>query len=137
MITEVRFRIYEFAEHGDQSVIRKWLDAESISKRDRGQLMAKMDLLAKEGLALASVGGPIRSKRKRIQSHTYKLIVHGDKMLRPMFCKGPIDTENEFTFLVGAIEANWTLDTDVADAEERRARLIVDPTLRIQNGRYR
>lgn len=132
-----RFRIYEFCETGHQSVIRRWLDAEAISKRDRGQLVAKMDMLATEGLEFASVGGPVRSKRKRVQSHTYKLIVHGDKMLRPMFCKGPIDMEGEFTFLVGAIEADRTLDADIADAESRRARLLADPSLRIENGRYR
>jgi hypothetical protein len=45
--------------------------------------------------------------------------------------------ENEFTLLVGAIEANDTLDADVAEAEERRSRIIVNPSLRVRNGRYR
>lgn len=101
--------------------------------------MLKMDMLALHGPDLPSglLAGPIKSKRNRkMQSHIYKLIVHGNKMLRPMLCKGPLDMDGEFTLLLGAIEVNFKLDEDAEDAEFRRSVVIGDPSRRILNGRY-
>lgn len=138
---QFKWRIYEYRVPGkDRSTIGDWLIERSISERDRGQLLLKMDMLALYGSDLPPglLAGPIKSKRnKKLQSHTYKLIVHGDKMLRPMLCKGPLDMDSEYTMLLGAIEVNFELDEDVEDAEKRRAEIIVDPTRRILNGRYR
>jgi hypothetical protein len=135
-----RWQIYEF-EEGGRSVIRSWLDAKGISSRDRGQLVLKMDMLALNGPHLASSllsSSRIKSKRNPdMQSHIYKLKVRGEKMLRPMFCKGPFNMDAEFTFLLGAIEKDGELDEDVEDAEVRRSILIADPSRRILNGRYR
>jgi hypothetical protein len=111
----------------------------AISERDRGQLVAKMDMLALYGHELPPglLAGPIKSKRNRkLQSHTYKLVIHGDKMLRPFLCKGPIDMEGEYTMLLGAIEVNFQLDEDVEDAEYRRTEIIADERRRRLNGRY-
>jgi hypothetical protein len=135
-----RCLIYEF-EEGGQSVIGAWLDAKGVSPRDRGQLVAKMDMLALHGPDLPSgvlSDSPIKSKRNpKMQSHVYKLKVRGEKMLRPFLCKGPFDMDGEFTFLLGAIEKDSKLDEDVEDAEIRRTILIQDPSRRIRNGRYR
>jgi hypothetical protein len=135
-----RWRIYEYCTVQGKSAIGEWLIEKGISERDRGQLVAKMDMLALYGPELPPglLAGPIKSKRNRkLQSHTYKLIVHGDKMLRPMLCKGPIDMEGEYTILLGAIEVNFELDQDVEDAEFRRAEIIADKNRRILNGRYK
>lgn len=136
---EWRWRIYEFTEVNGRSTIGTWLDAEAVSDRDRGQLVQKMDMLALHGTELLNtlLAGPIKSKRNRkMQSHIYKLIVHGEKMLRPILCKGPVVMDEEFTFLLGAIEVNRRLDQDAKDAELRRSILINNPARRIFNGRY-
>jgi len=136
-----RWRIYEYLTAQGRSAIGDWLIEKAISERDRGRLVLKTDMLALYGPDLPSglLAGPIKSKRnKKIQSHTYKLIVHGDKMLRPLLCKGPIDMAGEYTILLGAIEVNFVLDEDVEDAEKRRAEILADPDNRRRlNGRYR
>jgi len=138
---EFKWRIYEYLNAQGRSAIGDWLIEGSISERDRGQLVAKMDMLALHGPELPPglLAGPLKSKRNRkLQSHTYKLIIHGDKMLRPMLCKGPIDMDREYTMLLGAIEVNFQLDEDVEDAELRRTEIIADPLNRRRlNGRYK
>jgi len=135
-----KWKIYEYLERGE-STIGRWLREEDITERDRGQLVSKMDMLALQGMDLLPglLAGPIASKKKRdrIQSHIYKLVVHGQRMLRPMLCRGPVDMGGEFTMLIGAIEVGGILNVDVAEAEVRRQEVIANPeeTRRI-NGRY-
>jgi hypothetical protein len=138
-----RCRIYEYVGIGDEkSAIGKWLKEKDIPDRDRGQLLQKMDMLAMHGTDLPPglLAGPIASKKqpKKLKpSHIYKLIVHGQRMLRPMLCRGPVDMDNEFTFLIGAIEKDGVLDVDAIDAEARRQEVIADPENRRRlNGRY-
>src|ERR1700690_2679422 len=127
-----RWKIFEFLDRGE-STIGRWLREEDITARDRGQLMLKMDMLAIHGMDLLPglLAGPIASKKKRdkLQSHIYKLVVHGQRMLRPMLCRGPVPEgmNSEFTMLIGAIETGGVLDVDVAEAEVRRQEIIVDP----------
>ena len=133
------WRIYEFAENS-RSVIGAWLVAKGVSTRDRAQLQFKIDALALYGpdLPAGLLAGPIASKRNRkMQSHIYKLRVNGEKALRPLLCKGPLDMQGEFTLLLGAIEVNRKLDVDVEEAEERRSIVIRDPSRRLRNGRYK
>jgi hypothetical protein len=137
-MSDWRFSIFEFLEADGHSAIGNWLERERITARDRGLLMQKMDALALHGLELSGAAGPVKSKRHpKKKSHTYKLVIHGDVMLRPMFCKGPSDNDNEFTFLCGGVETGGVLYPDVADAEQRRAELVADPTRRVLNGRYK
>ena len=83
------------------------------------------------------LAGPVKSKRKKkLVSHIYKLIIHGDRMLRPLLCKGPINMATEFTFLLGAIEAGGVLDTDTEDAEDIRIAILADEKLRMPHERY-
>jgi len=136
-----RYRIYEYAEDDGISTIGKWLKYKEITERDRGQLVQKMDMLAMNGMDLHTglLAGPIKSKRKPkgFQSHIYKLIIHGQRMLRPLLCRGPVDMEGEFTFLFGGIEVGGVLDVDAIDAEIRRQEVIADPLRRRRlNGRY-
>ena len=84
------------------------------------------------------LAGPIKSEKDRkLVSHIYKLKVYTDRMLRPMLCKGPIDSENEFTMLLGAIEKGGVLDTDSKDAEQVRLAILANPKLRKDHERYR
>ena len=57
-------------------------------------------------------------------------------MLRPLLCRGPIDSSLEFTMLLGAIEVGGILDTDSQDAENVRLAIIADHKLRKQHERY-
>lgn len=136
------WKIYEYIE-GDRSTLHKWLKDEAVTERDRGQLVLKMDLLAMHGTSLLTgiLAGPIASKRepKKLRgSRIYKLKVKGDRQLRPMLCKGPVDMTGEFTFLIGAIETGGILNVDALDAEARRQEVIADPeNTRELNGRYK
>ena len=137
---EWKYRIYEFVGTDGVSVIRRWLDVNDVTSRDRKALVAKTDMLAAHGPELLGgiLVGPVASKAKpKLEKHVYKLVIHGSVMLRPFLCKGPIDTENEFTFLLGAIETGGKLDADTSTAEENRRIVIADPARRILNGRYR
>ncbi len=133
------WNIFDAVDKNSASNLVVWIAKEKITKRDIGQLNQKIDMLEQHGPDLPPklLAGPIKSKRnKRIVSHIYKLIIHGDRMLRPMLCKGPIDVPNEFTMLLGAIEVGGVLDTDSADAETIRLAIVADQTLRKNHERY-
>ena len=110
-----------------------WVTNRGLTKRDRAQLNLKMDMLELNGFGLHPhlLAGPI-SKQK----HIYKLVVHGQRMLRPMLCKGPFDMSAEFTFLLGAIEINFKLDEDPAQATANRDIVLADRKRRTQRERY-
>src|ERR1700693_2475607 len=119
-----KWRIFEYVEKDGQSTVGLWLREAGVTERDRGQLVQKMDMLAMHGMDLPPglLAGPIPSKvrRDKFQSHIYKLIIHGQRMLRPMLCRGPIDNNSEFTILIGAIEVGGVLNVDPTEAEARR-----------------
>ena len=85
-----KWKIYGYVNTQGRSAIGDWLIEKSVSERDRGQLLAKMDMFALCGSDLPSgLAGPIKSKRnKKLQSHIYKLIVHGDKCSGLCFARG-------------------------------------------------
>jgi len=97
-----------------------------------GKLNQKLDMLAIVGPSLPPklLAGPIHK-------HIYKLIIHGDRMLRPMLCKGPVDMEAEYTLLLGAIEIGGKLDHNPSEAEANRATLVASPNRRRNHERYR
>ena len=112
--------IFDAVDKAKVSNLVVWIAKEKITKRDIGRLNQKIDMLEQNGPELPPklLAGPIKSKRyKKLVSHIYKLIIHGDRMLRPMLCRGPVDVAIEFTMLLGAIEVGGVLDTDSADAE--------------------
>jgi hypothetical protein len=124
------WKIFDALNNAGASNILAWIAKKKITKHDIVRLNQRMDLLTASGLELAPgiFAGPVKSKKnKKLVSHIYKIIIKGDRMLRPMFCKGPIDMDNEFTMLLGAIEVGDVLDTDSADAEKERQAIIKDP----------
>ena len=135
----MNWNIFDAVDKNNASNIAVWLTKEKITKRDIGQLNQKIDMLEKHGPDLPPklLAGPIKSKRnKKLVSHIYKLIIHGDRMLRPMLCKGPIDVRNEFTMLLGAIEVGGVLDADSADAETIRLSIVAEHKWRREHERY-
>lgn len=130
--------LYDFKD-GEESAIQRWLDRERITKRDRGRLALKLDLLRQHGPGLPPklLAGPLKSKTTKLrQKNIYKLIIHGDKMLRPYLCKGPISNDVEFSLLLGVIERDGENDHDPAEAEDIRKAIIDDPNRRMPHERY-
>lgn len=126
------WHLYDFTNERGDSLLQEWVDRERLSRRDLGQFNQKLDMLVVAGPALPPklLAGPI-------YKHIYKLIVHGDRMLRPFLCKGPFNTDTEYTLLLGAIEANGKLDHDPREAENNRIALLERPTRRRLHERYK
>jgi hypothetical protein len=117
-----------------------WIKTERVGKLELAKLNQKMDMLVttEPGLAPKLLAGPIKSKKyPKQQSHIYKLIIHGDRMLRPMLCRGPIDTDKEYTMLLGAIEKNNVLDSDASEASSVRESILVNQRMRRAHERYK
>src|SRR5689334_15911784 len=68
-----------------ENLILRWVSEERLTKRDRAALNQKLDRLCQMDFELAIatklLAGPI-------YKHIYKLVIHGDVMLRPMLCRG-------------------------------------------------
>lgn len=127
------YLVYDFLDANGRSVIAQWIKKSKIITRDIGQLNQKLDMLRLNGFDLHPnlLAGPIK-KQKQI----YKLVIHGQRMLRPMLCKGPFQMDSEFTLLLGAIEVNFVLDNDPQDATANREILLRDSGRRKLNVRY-
>lgn len=127
------FELYDFADNKGRNVMTLWAKEEALSKRDRGQLNQKMDMLQINGMTLHPhlLAGPINK-----QKHIYKLVIHGDRMLRPMLCRGPFRMDAEFTLLLGAIEINFKLNPDPSAATTHREILLGNRERRITHERY-
>jgi hypothetical protein len=105
-----------------ENVILRWVQDERLTKRDRAALNNRIRRLAQTDYALAVqtklLAGPI-------YKHVYKLVIHADRMLRPMLCRGPIDNETEYTFLLGAIEINWKLPRGSKEQAEGNREVVL------------
>ncbi len=122
----VPYTLYDFTDRGGASVIASW--RAGLTSRSRGQLDSKLNLLIASGMDLPPklIASPIKKT-----GHVYKLRIHADVMLRPMFCKGPFDMEREFTLLVGAIEIQSRLVPGAEVAAENRKTLLADRKRRV------
>ena len=114
--------LWDFLDTRCRNVILQWVEDERLTKRDRAALNNKIRRLAQMDYALAVqtklLAGPI-------YKHVYKLVVHTDRMLRPMLCRGPIDNETEYTFLLGAIEINWKLPRGSKEQAEGNREVVL------------
>jgi len=124
--------LYDFTSESGGSLLQEWIEQEKLSRRDVGQLNQKLDMLVVAGPSLPPklLAGPIHK-------HIYKLIIHGERMLRPFLCKGPFNMDREFTLLLGAIEADWKLDHDPKEAEGNRLILLGNSARRRHHERYK
>lgn len=120
------YALYDFADEKGVSIIEPW--RKRLTNRSRGQLDSKIDMLAVSGMHLPTglLAGPINKTK-----HIYKLKIYADIMLRPMFCKGPFNMDDEFTLLTGAVETQGKLIPDPAVAVVNRAVLLADRKRRV------
>jgi hypothetical protein len=126
-----RYTLYDFLDHRLKNVILQWVKDDKITMRDRAALNQKIRRLAQMDYQLAIqtrlLAGPIFK-------HVYKLVIHGDVMLRPMLCRGPIDNEREYTLLLGAVETGGKLpEGSKQKAESHREVILNDHTRRIHH----
>lgn len=123
-------RLFDYCLNGF-NVMQEW--AIGISMRDRGRLDSKIDMLARAGGDLPP--GLVHNTRCR---HIMHLAINGEVALRPMFCRGPIDHDKEYTFLFGTTEQDRKLVDRKAPekAEENRSDLILHPENRCKHERF-
>ena len=125
------YRLWDFLDERQENVILQWVKDDHLTKRDRAALNQKINRLAQMDYDLAIqtklLAGPI-------YKHVYKLVIHGDVMLRPMLCRGPILNTGEYTFLIGAVETGGRLPAGVKEkAENRRLVVVNDQRRRVQH----
>ena len=86
------YRLWDFLTERGENVILEWAKDNRLTVRDRAALNQKFARLAQIDFDLAIqtklLAGPI-------YKHVYKMVIHGDVMLRPMLCRGPINNERE------------------------------------------
>jgi hypothetical protein len=130
----VRYALFDFSTPRQESIISNWAKAEKLSKTDRAKLNQRLDRLKQIDFDLAIgsrlLNGPLKKE-------IYKLIAHGQVMMRPMLCRGPFDKDKEYTLLVGAIERNFKLEpsTCLSEAATNREILVNDKSRRVSHVR--
>ncbi|HZS04415.1 MAG TPA: hypothetical protein VFD58_06230 [Blastocatellia bacterium] len=126
-----KYLLWDFLTERGRNILVEWAKADRLTVRDKAMLNNKIRRLAQMDYDLAIgtklLAGPI-------YKHVYKLVIHGDVMLRPMLCRGPIDNESEYTFLFGAVETGGKLPAGAKEkAEEYREVVIKDAKRRCRH----
>jgi len=122
--------LWDFCSGRQENLIQRWARDERLTSAERALLNQRLDRLAQldfeQAIHSNLLNGPIYKER-----HIYKLKVNGDKILRPMLCRGPLEGEKEraYTLLIGACEDQGKFIPDKAPqrAEERRQDVLRDP----------
>lgn len=117
------FLLYDFVDSNGENVFKQW--SLSLQKAERAKLNQKLDALEKHGDVLFP-----QMLTNTDTAGILKLRVKGQKQLRPMLCKGPVDVNGEFTLLLGAIEKDWKLIPKDADklADKNRKKVKKEPS---------
>lgn len=119
-----KFNLYDYQTAAGRNQFKEW--TRSLDKPQRAILNNRIKKLAQmgtgcpRGMLTPATGG---------YTHLLELVVNGKVALRPHLCKGPIDIESEFTFLLGATERDGSLVPPNAPkkAEERRLEVKANP----------
>lgn len=119
--------IYDYLTPSGRNDIAKW--AGQFSKERRVKMKVKVDLIRRLG---TDVSNEILAD---IGQGFYKLKVKGKPQLRPLLCRGVVDKNSEFTFLIGAIEDNndFKPKDAVEQAGKRYAELLENPSQRCEH----
>jgi len=121
-------KLWDFLSARGENVILRWVKDDRLTVSDRAKLNQKLDRLSQVEFSLAIdtklLAGPIHKD-------IYKLVIHGDVMLRPMLCRGPVDPLGEYTLLLGAVETGGKLPKGSKEkAAENREAVLSDPSRR-------
>lgn len=119
------FKIYDYVNASGENEIKTW--TKSLQKTQRGKLSEKIDklILYGDGLYPKMLTG---TDEPGIQ----KLRIRGNVELRPLLCKGPINTNEEYTLLKGAKEVGDKLipQDSLEKAKQHKAAIKLDPNSR-------
>lgn len=126
-------KLWDFLSARRENIVLRWVKDDRLTVADRAKLNQKLDRLVQIPFELAVqtklLAGPIHK-------HIDKLVVHGDVMLRPMLCRGPFDTEMEYTLLLGAVETGGKLPEGSKEkAAQNREILLSDRSRRCSHVR--
>jgi hypothetical protein len=118
--------LWDYLHSPERNELQEWAKGEKLGVKERAQLNSKLDLLERIGFESACVHKYVTGTSGD-HNHIFKLIVKSQRMLRPMLCRGPLNTYGEVTLLCGAIEKDYKLHPPNAAsrAEEHRG-LILD-----------
>jgi len=114
--------LYDYRDLRGRNLVREW--CERLQKKDLARMNQRIDILENNGhelcpgLGLNLHGAP----------HLYKIKVNGNVAARLFFCKGPVEMDVEYTFLLGAFETDDELPAGTLEtAEAYRQEIIRDP----------
>ena len=126
-------RLFDYKDSNGVNVMQLWAINMSMQKRDRGRLDFKIDLLERAGDNL-----PPKLVHPTTCKHIMHLVVNGEVSLRPMFCRGPVNNQDEYTFLFGTIEKDIRfVQRDAPErAEQNRKDLKSNPKNRCIHERF-
>lgn len=121
----MNFKLYDYVDAQERNLFAQW--TQGLEKSQRAKLNARLDLLQQQGDGLLPemlTGSPTPG--------ILKLRCRGNVQLRPLLCKGPIDVDQEYTLLIGAIERSGKFDPAKADqtAAERKNAVLAAPNRR-------
>jgi hypothetical protein len=104
-----------------QNDILAWCNR--LQKMEKIRLIKRMDTLAESGHDLCpGLVGPVHGS-----PHLYKIKVNGSVAVRMLLCKGPVNKDTEYTFLLGAFERDDELPVGAIEAAElRRTEILND-----------
>src|SRR5262245_23202921 len=99
-------RVYEYVDHRGDGVFSVWYAKRQVAQR--AGLDAKLDAVRAAGEPATGIRlelppnmfrGPVKFGGE-LYKNTYKFTVNaGGIAMRPLACKGPIDSDNEWTIL--------------------------------------
>ncbi len=120
-------KLYDYLDDHGNNVIAAWTGQQT--RRDRAKIINKLRALEQMDFDLARGSKLLQGP---IGKHVYKLKIHGEVMMRPLLCRGPIDNDNEYTLLIGAVEIGSVLTPTAAvrQAQAARETIIHDPNRR-------
>src|SRR6202022_1141041 len=122
--------LWDFLSERGKNMILRWVKDGRLSVRDRAALNQKFERLVQMDFKMAIdtklLAGPIHKSQ-----HIYKVKIHGQVMLRPMLCKGPINNQEEYTLSGGAVETGGRLPAgSVEKAQQNRGIVMNNPQRR-------
>lgn len=116
--------LWDYVHGPIRNEMQAWAKREKLGSRERAQLNQKLDMLSRIGFEMARSLNCLAGTSGD-HNHIFKLIVHSERMLRPMLCRGPVEPTVEATLLCGAIEKDFKLDPSNASEQAEKNRQAV------------
>ena len=122
MSSSQRWALYDYVDHRGNNAIKLWIA--SLQKIEQQKINLRIAMLGANGDNLSP---SLFSDSE--EPHIKKIRIQGHVAVRLFFCRGPLNSRTEFTFLFGTTEKdNKTVDKHAGQqAEERRQLILGNP----------